>query len=159
MLLLWKSTLGQQLLSSLKADSFEAWYVDNLSYCHFCLAVGDKVRLWEHVASGVQLLLYDAEFLWAVARSESQRLLAVPGPEHTGAGGRAGAVAERLGAVALGAFVLVSILLCRQLSWWWAVGIAWLRLHIHSFHGKAALGCHLDHLSTVAVEAVVSFLC
>lgn len=43
----------------------------SLSYCHFCLAVSDKVWLWRHVASGVQLLFCDAEFLGAVALSES----------------------------------------------------------------------------------------
>lgn len=43
----------------------------SLSYRHFCLAVSDEVWLWRHVASGVQLLFCDAEFLVAVALPES----------------------------------------------------------------------------------------
>lgn len=144
------------LVSDFEAD-FEPNVLPSPSYCHFGLAVGDEVRLRGHVARRVDLL-YDTEFLRAVALIESQHVAAVPGSQPSRTGSSAGAAGRRLGAQALGAPVLESVLLRRQLSGW-AVRVAGHGLHAHGFHGEAAFGCHLQRLSSVAVVAVVSFLC
>lgn len=82
--------------------------------------------------SVVKLFLHETEFLLAV--SVSQRVFALPGSQPPGAGYIVGAVVQGLGAVAPGAFKVVSFLLHRPLSGW-AVRIPRLRLHIHSVHG------------------------
>lgn len=62
------------------------------SYRHLRLAVGDKVRLWGHVVSVVELFLHEAQFLLAV--SVSQRVFALPGSQPPRAGYVVGAVVQ-----------------------------------------------------------------
>lgn len=117
------------------------------SHGHLSLAVGDKVRMWRQVVLAVggrqlvHLLHGGAVLPGAVRLPSTQRFCHLPVLQHAGVGDGVRAKCQRVGAVDLGAFGLVSILLLAgQLG---AVRVGGLLLQAHRVHGKSAFRCQV----------------